>query len=161
MAAVIRLQLAVPEQRSRCRRETFNRLFTMHGTAMVFLVGMPMIAGLMNYLVPLMIGARDMAFPGSTRSVSGCFFSAALLLYFSYLAAPGWRARLGAGCRLVCLRAADRPRLLARAQHGLLDSEHPGRRRRQHRLRHQCHRHRRQHALQRHDPRCACRSSSG
>ena len=43
--------------------DTFNRLFTMHGTTMVFLVGMPIIAGLSNYLVPLMIGARDMAFP--------------------------------------------------------------------------------------------------
>ena len=43
--------------------DTFNRLFTMHGTTMVFLVGMPMVAGLSNYLVPLMIGARDMAFP--------------------------------------------------------------------------------------------------
>src|SRR5678815_1251747 len=40
---------------------TFKRLFTMNGKSMVFLFGMPMIAGLMNYLVPLMIGARDMA----------------------------------------------------------------------------------------------------
>ena len=41
----------------------FNRLFTMHGTTMVFLVGMPIILGLANYLIPLMIGARDLAFP--------------------------------------------------------------------------------------------------
>src|SRR5215475_6289109 len=42
---------------------TFNRFFTMHGTTMVFLVGMPMVFGFANYAVPLMIGARDMAFP--------------------------------------------------------------------------------------------------
>jgi len=43
--------------------ELFNQLFTMHGTTMVFLVVMPILAGFANYLVPLMIGARDMAFP--------------------------------------------------------------------------------------------------
>ena len=43
--------------------ETFNRLFTMHGTTMVFLVGIPIVFGFGNYLVPLMIGARDLAFP--------------------------------------------------------------------------------------------------
>ena len=43
--------------------QVFNRLFTMHGTTMVFLVGMPILTGFGNYLVPLMIGARDLAFP--------------------------------------------------------------------------------------------------
>jgi hypothetical protein len=47
--------------------ETFNQLFTMHGTTMIFLVVMPTLVGFANYLVPLMIGARDMAFPRSTR----------------------------------------------------------------------------------------------
>src|SRR5262249_39665643 len=61
-ASMMRLQLAwsglhvVPP-------ETFNRLFTMHGTTMVFLVGIPLVFGFGNYLVPLMIGARDLAFP--------------------------------------------------------------------------------------------------
>ena len=62
MASVMRLQLAFPNEHV-VQPETFNRLFTMHGTTMVFLVGMPILAGFANYLVPLMIGARDMAFP--------------------------------------------------------------------------------------------------
>ena len=41
----------------------YNQLFTMHGTTMVFLVGMPMAVAFGNYLIPLMIGARDVAFP--------------------------------------------------------------------------------------------------
>ena len=53
----------VPHNRFCLSPLSFNRLFTMHGTTMVFLVGMPMLFGFGNYLVPLMIGARDMAFP--------------------------------------------------------------------------------------------------
>lgn len=88
MAAVIRIQLAIPNN-SFVSPQVFNRLFTMHGTAMVFLVGMPMIAGLMNYLVPLMIGARDMTFPRLNAFGYWMFLFGGLLLYFSYLAAPG------------------------------------------------------------------------
>ncbi len=88
MAALIRIQLAVPDNHF-LPPDMFNRLFTMHGTAMVCLVGMPIIAGLMNYLVPLMIGARDMAFPRLNAFGFWIFLFGALLLYFSYLAAPG------------------------------------------------------------------------
>src|SRR4051794_36113538 len=42
-------------------KTVFNQMFTMHGTTMVFFVGMPIIIGLANYVIPLMIGARDMA----------------------------------------------------------------------------------------------------
>jgi cytochrome c oxidase subunit 1 len=88
MAVAIRLQLAVPNN-TLLEPEVFNRFFTMHGTAMVFLVGMPILAGLGNYLVPLMIGTRDMAFPRLNAFGYWMFVFGALLLYFSYLGAPG------------------------------------------------------------------------
>ncbi len=61
-ALVIRLQLAQPDS-TLVSAETYNGLVTMHGTTMIFLFVVPLIAGFGNYLVPLMIGARDMAFP--------------------------------------------------------------------------------------------------
>ena len=88
MVGIIRMQLMVPTN-TLVPPQVFNRLFTMHGTTMVFLVGMPIIAGLMNYLVPLMIGARDMAFPRLNAFGYWMFLFGGLLLYFSYLAAPG------------------------------------------------------------------------
>jgi len=88
MASVIRLQLAIPNNNV-VAPDTFNRLFTVHGTTMVFFVGMPIIAGLMNYLVPLMIGARDMAFPRLNAFGYWMFLFGAALLFFSYIGAPG------------------------------------------------------------------------
>ena len=61
-ALIIRLQLARPNG-SVVSAETFNALFTMHGTTMVFLAIMPFSAAFFNYMIPLMIGARDVAFP--------------------------------------------------------------------------------------------------
>jgi len=61
-ATVIRIQLIRPHN-AFVSPQTFNRLFTMHGTTMIFFVAMPIMFGFTNYLVPLMIGARDMAFP--------------------------------------------------------------------------------------------------
>ncbi len=88
MAAVIRMQLAVPNNHL-VGPDTYNRLFTMHGTTMVFLVGMPMVAGFSNYLVPLMIGARDMAFPRLNAFGFWIFLFGGLLLYFSYIGGSG------------------------------------------------------------------------
>src|ERR1700722_20453732 len=61
-ALLIRVQLALPNN-TFLSPDTFNQIFTMHGTTMIFLVVMPTITGFANYFVPLMIGARDMAFP--------------------------------------------------------------------------------------------------
>ena len=88
LAVAIRLQLIVPNN-TLLEPDVFNRFFTMHGTSMVFLVGMPIIAGLGNYLVPLMIGTRDMAFPRMNALGYWLFLFGGLLLYFSYLGAPG------------------------------------------------------------------------
>jgi cytochrome c oxidase subunit 1 len=88
MAFTIRMQLLVPRN-AVLPPDVFNRFFTMHGTTMVFFVGMPIIAGLMNYLVPLMIGARDMAFPRLNAFGYWMTLFGGLLLYSSYVAAPG------------------------------------------------------------------------
>ena len=61
-ASIMRLQLIRPNN-DFVSPELFNRMFTMHGTTMIFFVAMPLIFGFANYLTPLMIGARDMAFP--------------------------------------------------------------------------------------------------
>src|SRR6516225_226548 len=87
-ASTIRLQLAVPNA-GIVPPQVFNRLLTMHGTAMVFLVGMPILTGFFNYLVPLMIGARDLAYPRLNAFGFWLWFFGALLLYFSYLGGDG------------------------------------------------------------------------
>jgi cytochrome c oxidase subunit 1 len=86
--AAMRLQLAVPNN-DVLSPQVFNRLFTMHGTTMVFLVGMPIILGLANYLVPLMIGARDLAFPRLNAFGFWLFLFGGLILYFSFLGGDG------------------------------------------------------------------------
>ncbi len=69
--------------------QTFNQLFTMHGTTMIFLFGMPMLFGIANYVIPLMLGARDLAFPRLNALGFWLFLFGGLLLYFSYLGAEG------------------------------------------------------------------------
>src|SRR5262245_22788706 len=61
-AVIIRVQLMYPHNQL-VSPQVFNRMFTMHGTTMIFFVVIPVMFGFANYLVPLMIGARDMAFP--------------------------------------------------------------------------------------------------
>jgi cytochrome c oxidase subunit I len=61
-ALMMRLQLGTPEN-TLVTPQVYNALFTMHGTTMIFLFVVPMWAGMANYFLPLMIGARDMAFP--------------------------------------------------------------------------------------------------
>ena len=104
-ALLMRIQLARPRT-SFLSPEAYNQLFTMHGTTMVFLVVMPMLIGFGNYLVPLMIGARDMAFPRLNALSFWLFIFGGLLS--TSASSPGGRRR-----GLVRLRAAQRARLLA------------------------------------------------
>ena len=92
-ALLIRLQLAHPNSKL-LAPDTYNQIFTMHGTTMIFLVVMPTLVGFANYLVPLMIGARDMAFPRLNAMSYWLFPFGGLLLHFSFFTggAPnaGW-----------------------------------------------------------------------
>lgn len=94
-ALFIRLQLAVPNSKL-LDPDTYNMLFTMHGTTMIFLVAMPALFGFANYFVPLMIGARDMAFPRLNAFSFWLVPFGGILLHFSILAggapAVGWFA---------------------------------------------------------------------
>src|ERR1700744_6490681 len=87
-ALIIRIQL-LHSHNDFVSPQVFNRMFTMHGTTMIFFVVMPMLFGFANYLTPLMIGARDMAFP---RLNAFSFWMSALgglFLYFSFLGGSG------------------------------------------------------------------------
>jgi cytochrome c oxidase subunit 1 len=87
-ALAIRVQLAQPNNKF-LSPQVYNRFFTMHGTTMVFLVGMTIIFGFANYLVPLMIGARDMAFPRLNAFSFWVTAFGGLLLYYSFLGGSG------------------------------------------------------------------------
>ena len=87
-AMIIRIQLMYPHN-SFVSPQVFNRMFTMHGTTMVFFVGIPVLFGFANYLVPLMIGARDMAFPRLNAFSFWLTAFGGFLLYFSFLGGSG------------------------------------------------------------------------
>ena len=82
-AVLIRVQLSAPNN-DFVSAETYNQLFTMHGTTMIFLAVMPLSAAFFNFLVPLLIGARDVAFPRLNA------FSYWLLLFGAILLNIGW-----------------------------------------------------------------------
>jgi len=92
-ALLIRVQLSAAELEI-IGPELYNQLFTMHGTTMVFLVGMPLAAAFFNLLVPLQIGARDVAFPRLNSLSLWVFVLGSILLNISWLTgeAPngGW-----------------------------------------------------------------------
>ncbi len=92
-ALLIRWQLHAPDQ-TFLTPEMYNQLFTMHGTSMIFLGIMPLSAMFFNYLIPLQIGARDVAFPRLNAFSFWTFLLGGLLLNASFLfnAAPnaGW-----------------------------------------------------------------------
>src|SRR6202007_1755643 len=87
-ATILRIQLIVPHNQF-VSPQVFNRMMTMHGTTMIFFVAMPILFGFGTYLIPLMIGARDMAFP---RLNAFSFWMTAFggsLLYFSFIGGNG------------------------------------------------------------------------
>src|SRR5579864_1688993 len=92
-AGVIRWQLAQPNQHI-VSAEVFNQLFTMHGTTMIFLVVMPLSAAFFNFLIPLQIGARDVAFPRLNAFSYWVYLFGSLFMNVSWLVgmAPngGW-----------------------------------------------------------------------
>lgn len=97
-ATFMRLQLFAPGNDLFVGR-TFNELLTMHGTTMIFLAAMPMIFAIMNAVVPLQIGARDVAFPFVNALGFWLFFFGGLLLNLSWIfgGAPdaGWTSYTG------------------------------------------------------------------
>jgi cytochrome c oxidase subunit I len=92
-ALLIRIQLMKPEN-TFIGPDTFNQLFTMHGTTMIFLAIMPLSASFFNFMVPLMIGARDVAFPRLNAFSYWVFLFGGIFLNLSFFfgGAPntGW-----------------------------------------------------------------------
>src|SRR5580658_1684101 len=87
-ATIMRIQLAAAHNNV-VSPQVFNRLFTMHGTTMIFFVAMPLVFGFGNYLVPLMIGARDMAFPRLNAFSFWMTAFGGILLYYSFIGGEG------------------------------------------------------------------------
>jgi cytochrome c oxidase subunit 1 len=83
-AVIMRLQLARPDN-TLVSAHTFNELFTMHGTTMIFLGVMPLSAAFFNYMIPLLIGARDVAFPRLNALSYWIFLAGALFINSSWL----------------------------------------------------------------------------
>jgi cytochrome c oxidase subunit 1 len=88
MALVMRTQLAQANE-TLISAEHYNELVTIHGTSMVFLVGVPILAGFANYLVPLMIGTHDMAFPRLNAVSYWFYFLGGAVLMLSFFAKGG------------------------------------------------------------------------
>ena len=96
MAMLMRLQLAQADA-GVLGPDRYNELVTIHGTAMVFLVVVPILAGFANFLVPLMIGARDVAFPRLNALSYWLFAFGGIVLMLSFFAdggaaSSGWTA---------------------------------------------------------------------
>lgn len=93
IALIMRVQLAVPEN-DFIGPQVYNELFTMHGSTMMYLVILPFIEGLAIYLLPLVLGSREMAFPRMSGFSFWVFFSGGLIFFSSFLfnAVPdaGW-----------------------------------------------------------------------
>ncbi len=82
-AMVMRAQLSLPNLKL-LTPDTYNQVFTMHGTTMIFLVVMPVLTGFGIYLIPLMIGADDLAFPRLSAVAFWLQIAGGILLYLSF-----------------------------------------------------------------------------
>jgi len=96
LALIIRSELALPGLQL-LTQDQYNRFFTMHGTTMIFLAIIPLLAGFSNYVVPLQVGARDMAFPRLNAMALWLFIFSGILMYTSFFVegsgpAGGWTA---------------------------------------------------------------------
>ncbi len=83
-ALAMRAQLTTPES-TLINPQLYNQLFTMHGTTMIFYFATPILFGFGNYLIPLMIGSRDMAFPRLNAFGYWVFLFSGVFIYSSYL----------------------------------------------------------------------------
>ena len=88
LALFIRLQLASPDN-TLLSADTYNQVFTMHGVVMIFLAAMPLAAAFANYLIPLQIGARDVAFPRLNAFSFWCFLGGGIFIVSS-MVIGGW-----------------------------------------------------------------------
>jgi cytochrome c oxidase subunit I len=88
LAVLMRAQLATPNE-TILTKNSYNEVLTMHGTTMIFLVVVPILAGFGNYLVPLMIGARDMAFPRLNALSYWLYLLGGIVLWASWFATGG------------------------------------------------------------------------
>jgi cytochrome c oxidase subunit I len=88
LSLVMRAELAAPELQF-LELGTYNQLFTMHGTAMIFFFATPMVVGLANYFVPLQIGAPDVAFPRMNAFTYWLFIFSAVIVFFGFFVTAG------------------------------------------------------------------------
>ena len=103
LALLMRGQLATPNEHF-ITGDSYNELFTIHGTTMVFLVVVPILAGFANFLVPLMIGAHDVAFPRLNAMSYWFFLFGGVTLFMSFLAGGG-----AAKCGWTCYAPLSEP----------------------------------------------------
>jgi cytochrome c oxidase subunit 1 len=103
LALLMRGQLATPNEHF-ITHDSYDELFTIHGTTMVFLVVVPILAGFANFLVPLMIGAHDVAFPRLNAMSYWFFLFGGVTLFMSFLAGGG-----AAKCGWTCYAPLSEP----------------------------------------------------
>jgi cytochrome c oxidase subunit I+III len=95
LAMLIRTQLALPEQ-TLIDARLYNQIFTMHGTVMMFLFAIPVLEGLAMYLVPKMLGTRDLAFP--RLGALGFIVTCSAASFFAPASPSAWHPAPGGSC---------------------------------------------------------------